>query len=726
MPSGTGKTISLLALIIAYIIQFPEKLTKLVYCSRTVPEIEKTVNELKRLLIFYKKETKNEQLKFLGLSLSSRKNLCINKKVNKPNESKDVDSRCMNLTASFVRDKAKSDKTVELCEYYENFDLNGKLEMIPSGVYNLDDLKEYGKTKGYCPYFLARYTMLHANVVIYSYYYLLDPKIAEIVSKDLPKQTVIVFDEAHNIDNVCIESMSITINNKLLKRCSENLENLTTQIKKVKEIDENRLQNEYQRLVDGLKEAQIARETDIVLSNPILPKDILDEAIPGNIRKAEHFIIFMKRFLEYIKTRLKIAHKVQESPQSFLSDIQNKVCIDRKPLRFCYERLKSLVKSLELTDLHNYSALILLMNFATMVSTYLKGFTIIIEAPMEMPRTSTSVLNIELTQPVLYFACMDASIAIRPVFDRFQSVIITSGTLSPLDMYPKILDFQASNTVSLPMTLARPCICPMIVARGNDQVTMSSRFESRDDISVIRNYGLLVVEMSTIVPDGIVCFFTSYTFMETIIGAWNEQGIIDQILKNKLLFVETQDSIETSLALFNFCKACENGRGAILLSVARGKVSEGIDFSNHLGRCIIMIGIPYVYTLSSVLRARLEHLREMYQIKENDFLTFDAMRHAAQCVGRALRGKTDYGIMCFADKRFARADKREKLPLWIRNFLNDCDCNLSVEEAIQKSKRWLKQMAQPLTHKDQLGVSLLTLELLEELQQSDRQEIIRK
>jgi DNA excision repair protein ERCC-2 len=93
------------------------------------------------------------------------------------------------------------------------------------------------------------------------------------------------------------------------------------------------------------------------------------------------------------------------------------------------------------------------------------------------------------------------------------------------------------------------------------------------------------------------------------------------------------------LALFNYCKACENGRGAILLSVARGKVSEGIDFSNHLGRCIIMIGIPYVYTLSSVLRARLEYLREMYQIKENDFLTFDAMRHAAQCVGRALRGK---------------------------------------------------------------------------------------
>jgi hypothetical protein len=29
--------------------------------------------------------------------------------------------------------------------------------------------------------------------------------------------------------------------------------------------------------------------------------------------------------------------------------------------------------------------------------------------------------------------------------------------------------------------------------------------------------------------------------METLIGAWHEHGIIDQILKNKLLFVETQD-----------------------------------------------------------------------------------------------------------------------------------------------------------------------------------------
>lgn len=73
-----------------------------------------------------------------------------------------------------------------------------------------------------------------------------------------------------------------------------------------------------------------------------------------------------------------------------------------------------------------------------------------------------------------------------------------------------------------------------------------------------------------------------YIFLqENIVASWYEQGIIDIIIRHKLLFIETQDAAETSLALVNYHKACENGRGAILLSVARGKVSEGIDFGER-------------------------------------------------------------------------------------------------------------------------------------------------
>ena len=40
MPTGTGKTITLLSLITSYQLAHPE-VGKLVYCTRTVPEMEK-------------------------------------------------------------------------------------------------------------------------------------------------------------------------------------------------------------------------------------------------------------------------------------------------------------------------------------------------------------------------------------------------------------------------------------------------------------------------------------------------------------------------------------------------------------------------------------------------------------------------------------------------------------------------------------------------------------
>ena len=73
-------------------------------------------------------------------------------------------------------------------------------------------------------------------------------------------------------------------------------------------------------------------------------------------------------------------------------------------------------------------------------------------------------------------------------------------------------------------------------------------------------------------------------------------------MEAKLVFIETVDVVETTLALDNFRRACDCGRGAVFLSVARGKVAEGIDFDRHYGRAVVMFGIPYQYTLSRILR----------------------------------------------------------------------------------------------------------------------------
>jgi DNA excision repair protein ERCC-2 len=75
---------------------------------------------------------------------------------------------------------------------------------------------------------------------------------------------------------------------------------------RIKKTDAQRLKNEYTKLVEGLRDANAARDEDTFMANPILPDDLLKEAVPGNIRRAEHFVAFLRRFIEYLKVRKKI------------------------------------------------------------------------------------------------------------------------------------------------------------------------------------------------------------------------------------------------------------------------------------------------------------------------------------------------------------------------------------------------------------------------------------
>jgi DNA excision repair protein ERCC-2 len=698
MPSGTGKTVSLLSLIVAYQQFYPEH-RKLIYCSRTMSEIEKALAELKALMK-YRADQLGEVEDFRALGLTSRKNLCLHPSVKREKSGSVVDARCRSLTAGFVKEKKERGEDVELCVYHENLDLLEPHNLLPTGVWTLDGLARYGEEHKQCPYFTSRRMMPFCNVIIYSYHYLLDPKIAERVSKELSKDCIVVFDEAHNIDNVCIESLSIDLTEDSLRKAGRGAANLERKITEMKATDAQKLQNEYAKLVEGLQAADEARDEGAFMSNPALPDDLLKEAVPGNIRRAEHFVAFLKRFVEYLKTRMKVMLVISETPQSFLQHLKELTFIEKKPLRFCAERLTSLVRTLELSNIEDYQPLQEVASFATLVATYDTGFTLILE-PFES-ETAT------VPNPVLHLTCLDAAIAIKPVFERFSSVIITSGTISPLEIYPKMLGFSAVVIESYAMTLARRSFLPMIVTRGSDQGSMSSGFQTRNDPSNVRNYGNLLVEFSKLTPDGVVVFFPSYLYMESIISMWQGMGILDQVWKNKLLLVETPDSQETSLALETYRTACSNGRGAVLLCVARGKVSEGIDFDHHYGRTVLCIGVPFQYTESRVLKARLEFLRETYRIKENDFLSFDAMRHSAQCLGRVLRGKDDYGIMVMADKRFAK--KRNQLPKWISSALMESDSNMSVDQSVATAKKFLKTMSMPFPARMQDGISTWSYE----------------
>ncbi|CAD2090556.1 TFIIH basal transcription factor complex helicase XPD subunit, putative [Plasmodium vinckei lentum] len=814
---------------------------------------------------------KNSEI--LAMGISARRCMCVNEKVLLKHEREKIDEECRKLTATFVREKKYISKKLNnysnsnidrisdfiiknkhhidmedyfsiynsknsiseyndlgLCGYFENYKKDFVYELIEPGVYTIEELKTLCKNyknrenmnAPICPYFCAKKIIEIAKVIVLNYQYIIDPKVSKSIflGKDInnrvnyKKNDIIVFDEAHNIDSVCLEALSVNIDRSILNKASMNITTLFKKIEKSRIVNEDKLREECYKILKKIKSGKeeynsmlnkngeqiesinsankqfsenredmftqlssgngnnddnlesqnkknqqdeiyfdeemnlvfrglmgeepnhregddVEKLTDKVIiddlkkilnidnndndikdkdkSNleeinysPLLMEDIIKNVVmPGNIRKSEHFLNLMRIVVVYLKKYINIYEVTSEGPLSFLYKCEKDTKLDTSFFKYSFDRLKSLLNALQVVDTDDYSALNVVCNFCTLIGNYFKGFIIICEPYPE----ATGIYD-----PVIQFACLDSSIAMKSVLNRYKSVVLTSGTITPLELYPKLLNFSTVLTASFPMSFDRNCVCPLIVTKSSDLIPLSSQYSLRNDLNVIKNYGFLLVEMCKNIPDGIISYFPSYIYMEHVMSTWYELGIISNILEYKLIFIETKDIVSTTIALHNFKKACDLGKGAVFLSICRGKIAEGIDFDKHYGKCVILFGIPYQYTLSRILKARLDFLKETYNIQENEFLTFDAMRQASQCVGRIIRNKKDYGIMIFSDIRYARNDKKGKLPPWIIKCMDVSNINLTIGAGVSISKKFLLNMSQEYKETDQTKISQVILQ----------------
>lgn len=444
---------------------------------------------------------------------------------------------------------------------------------------------------------------------------------------------------------MCIEALSVDLEEPVLRRASQNITLLNSAVYRAKKAASERLQNEYTRILSGLpmveSNAQVMRPQrghvflggEEVPTAPVLPNDVLKEAVPEAVRKAEEFLEFLGKLVAFLQKRVATEVVSQERPGPFLRHLATACSVkDKRVFQATYDRLVSLLLTVQVSSWAEFRPLLSVGDFITLLATYEKeGMSIIIEPYNDFTGEY---------EPILRLACLDASIAMRWIMEKFRTVVITSGTLSPLDTYPRMLNFQVVVSASFNMSMDRRCVCPLILTRGSDQTVLSSRYNDRQTGDIPRNYGHALVGLAGSVPDGIVVFFVSYVFMQQILKVWTEESnLLNELRKLKLLFVETQDPIEASLAIQNYKAACDSGRGAILLSVARGRAAEGIDFDGQYGRAVILFGVPFQYTESRVLKARLRFLLEKFQIQEDDFLVFDVSY---------LRGYLDFVLLnCF-------------------------------------------------------------------------------
>lgn len=185
-------------------------------------------------------------------------------------------------------------------------------------------------------------------------------------------------------------------------------------------------------------------------------------------------------------------------------------------------------------------------------------------------------------------------------------------------------------------------------------------------------------EYTKIIPGGIVIFFSSYAYLDFVHSVWKESGSLTKISSRKKVFIEPQGSSESDKILKNYELAILNRKdpysGSILLAVVGGKVSEGINFSDDLGRAVFVIGLPFPNLGSIELQEKLKYLKDNSQ----EYYENLCMRAVNQSIGRAIRHIKDYSNIILIDSRWS-SKIRTKLPDWILSGnIHNCDYSTSV------------------------------------------------
>lgn len=203
--------------------------------------------------------------------------------------------------------------------------------------------------------------------------------------------------------------------------------------------------------------------------------------------------------------------------------------------------------------------------------------------------------------------------------------------------------------------------------------------------------------MTRKIPDGVVVFFPSYVYLDTCIASWkrpsahpSERTFWEQFTQVKPIFLEQKSdqssanrpteskeaAVDSVLTAYSAAVASGNGRGALLFAVIGGTLSEGINFSDALGRGVIVVGLPFPNPHSAEWKAKLQYITTKGDAQggdgkaaARDFYENACMRAVNQCVGRAIRHKGDYAAIIMLDKRYGGERVQKKLPNWIRGSL---------------------------------------------------------
>jgi Fanconi anemia group J protein len=189
---------------------------------------------------------------------------------------------------------------------------------------------------------------------------------------------------------------------------------------------------------------------------------------------------------------------------------------------------------------------------------------------------------------------------------------------------------------------------------------------------LLDSLGTIIKIVSNVAPGGTLVFFTSYSTRDKLLERIESNGFLNDLQQNGVkICIEPKDNNELKSVINNYKTAISSGRKAIMFCVFKGKISEGISFSDSYCRSVIMIGIPYGNTQDrrSSLKKEFQDIQSRnnpIHINGSKWYSQQAYRAINQAVGRVIRHRLDWGSILLVDQRYCHAEHYGQLSKWLR------------------------------------------------------------
>lgn len=652
---------------------------KIIYAARTHSQLSQFVGELRRTAW-------GSMLRVAHLG--GRKALCGNANVKRLPTEKAVTETCLDLqkgisvdgsttiTTTTTKKKRGAFGTTSGCPLLEEREyavptLALHLQAQPTDI---EEASALGNASHSCAYYASRESVAAAEVVVLPYSMLLSKQTRETIGLSLTQAFVIV-DEAHNLPEVLRSLHACRLSLPVVHAALEQLKSYTDKYA-------DRLAGRNLFYLGQMRRILLALHKHFT-APPEKRRDDMMTATEWLVeRKLDNINLF--RILRYLeRSRL---------PQKLLG-FTNKI-----------KKLNATV-TVEAGDAQNDDVLSKHVSAMSVVQTFLEKLTFSDKegkVVTDWPTAKIGGLNDLRSRQgqehaTIRYVLLHPAAFFENVLDEAHALALVGGTLRPfVHVAAELLGDQGTvlqeaakadamastaSTSQVSFSLVSPSFtaftCDHVVppsnvllqcfARGPTGQTLDFRYQARSTNTVCDELGRTLVQICQTAPSGVVIFFPSYSYEALLVLRWKKTGLWHELQAFKKVHREPKCSQQVEASLQSYAR--DAIKGAVLLAVVGGKMSEGINFSNDMARCVIVIGLPYPDITDPELKEKMAALDESTKnlISGQAYYQNLCMRAVNQSVGRAIRHSNDYAAIILIDSRYT-SDSRiwSGLSSWLK------------------------------------------------------------